>query len=65
MPVTTASCERSFSKWKIVKSYLRSTIGKERLTNMSIISIKNIAKTFNYDDIIDSFADEKARKVTL
>lgn len=66
MPVTTASCERSFSKLKIVKSYLRSSIGQERLTNMSIISIeKDVAKTLNYDDIIDVFANEKARKITL
>ncbi len=40
MRVTIASCERSFSKLKIVKFYLRSSIGQERLTNMSIISIE-------------------------
>ncbi len=42
MPATIASCERSFSlsKLKIVKFYLRSSIGQERLTNMSIISIE-------------------------
>lgn len=66
MPVTTASCERFFGKLKIVKSYLRSFIGQERLTNMSIISIeKDVAKTLNYDDIIDVFANEKARKIIL
>jgi hypothetical protein len=45
MPATIASCKRSFSKLKIVKFYLRSSIGQERLTNMSIISIeKDVAK---------------------
>ncbi len=63
MPVTIASCERSFSKLKIVESYLRSSIGQERLTNISIISIeKDVAKRLNYDDVC---ASEKARKITL
>lgn len=58
MPVTTASWERSFNKLKIVKSYIRSSIGQEGLTNMYMIQIeKDIAKMLNYDDIIDLFAD--------
>lgn len=36
MPVTTASCERSFSKLKLVKFYLGSLLGQERLSNISI-----------------------------
>lgn len=40
LPVTTTSCERSFSKLKLVKNYLRSNIGQVRLTNLSIISIE-------------------------
>jgi len=66
LPVSTASCERSFSKLKLIKNYLRSTIGQERLSNLSIISIEyNIVKNINYDDVIDEFAEMKARKVHL
>ncbi|XP_076660746.1 uncharacterized protein LOC143364134 [Halictus rubicundus] len=36
MPVTTATCERSFSKLKLIKSYLRSSLAQEHLANMSI-----------------------------
>ena len=39
--VTVASTERSFSKLKLVKSYLRSTMSQERLSWLSILSIKN------------------------
>ncbi|KAL4126085.1 hypothetical protein QTP88_010314 [Uroleucon formosanum] len=66
LPVTSASCERSFSKLKIIKSYLRSTTKQRRLNNLSIISIEHeIAKTINYDDIINEFASKKARKVVF
>lgn len=41
LPVTTASCERSFSKLKIIKNYLRSTMAQERLKNLAILSIEN------------------------
>lgn len=41
---------RSFSKLKLIKNYLRSTIGQEQLANLSIISIEyNIVKNINYD----------------
>ncbi|XP_016661805.1 uncharacterized protein LOC103310064 [Acyrthosiphon pisum] len=64
IPVTTATCERSFSKLKIIKNYLRSTMSQDRLTNMGIISIeRELASKINFEDIIDEFATKKARKV--
>ncbi|XP_064078550.1 uncharacterized protein LOC135195979 [Macrobrachium nipponense] len=38
-PVTVASAERSFSKLKLIKTYLRSTMTQERLNGLAIISI--------------------------
>ena len=35
LPVTVASAERSFSKLKLIKSYLRSTISQERLSGLA------------------------------
>ena len=66
IPVTVASNERSFSKLELIKNYLRSTMGQERLSNMAIISIKSkIAAKLSYDKLIDDFAFIKARKVPL
>lgn len=63
LPVSVATGERSFSKLKLIKNFLRSTMLQGRLSNLAIISIEQeIAKTLNYDDIIDSFAHLKARK---
>ncbi|XP_050547907.1 uncharacterized protein LOC126909513 [Daktulosphaira vitifoliae] len=64
MPVTTATCERSFSKLKIIKNYLRSTMVQERLTNLAILSIEHeIASKMDYTLVIEEFASKKARKV--
>ena len=64
LPVTVSLSERSFSKLKLVKNYLRSTMSQERLTSLVILSIENdIARLVNFDDVIDTFASEKARRL--
>jgi len=64
MPVTTATCERNFSKLKLIRNYRRSTMNQERLSNLAILSIEQeIASKIVYTSIIDEFASKKARKV--
>ena len=64
--VSVASCERSFSKLCIIKDYLRSTMGQERLSGLAILSIKSeFARIIDFDDIINDFAVLEARKVAL
>lgn len=63
LPVSVASGERSFSKLKLIKNHLRSTMKQDRLNGLSIISIEyELAETISYDDIIDDFASKKARR---
>jgi hypothetical protein len=40
IPVTSASAERSFSKLKIIKNYLRSTLSQCKLTSLATLSIE-------------------------
>ena len=62
LPVTVASAERSFSKLKIIKTYLRSTISQDRLDGLALLAIENeCAKQMNIDDLIDRFANSKSR----
>ncbi|GBP70483.1 Zinc finger MYM-type protein 1 [Eumeta japonica] len=42
MPVTVASCERSFSELKLITIYLCSAIGQERLTGLANLSVKRV-----------------------
>ena len=58
-----ATAERSFSKLKIIKNYLRNSISQDRLTNISILNIeRNRTKELAVSKLIDDFANKKARK---
>ena len=64
IPVTVAYVERSFSKLKLIKSYLRSTMSQERLTGLAILSIeKEMVAKLEYKTLINTFATQKARKI--
>ena len=66
MTVTVASGERSFSKLAIIESEKRATMIQERLNGVAMLSIESdLARSLNYDDIINAFASERARKVKL
>ncbi|XP_060846280.1 zinc finger MYM-type protein 1-like [Rhopalosiphum padi] len=56
IPVTSCSCERSFSKLSIVKTKLRSTMRQDRLNSLLTIFIEQeLASGINIDDVIDTF----------
>jgi len=40
LPVTVATAERSFLKLKLIKNYLRNSMGQDRLSNISILNIE-------------------------
>ncbi|KAL6538588.1 hypothetical protein OROGR_012576 [Orobanche gracilis] len=64
IPVTVATAERSFSKLKLIKNYLRSTMSQERLNGLAMLSIeKNTLSEIDYSDSIRNFAHKKARRI--
>ena len=61
--LTVASAERSFSKLKLLKNYLRSTMSQERLNGLAMCTIeKNILDTIDLDTVLDDFASRNARR---
>jgi len=63
LPVTVSTAERSFSKLKLIKSYLRSSIAQDRLDSLALIRIKNKeARQLDLQEVVDKFAQIKARK---
>ena len=66
IPVTVASAQRSFSKLKFIKKYLRNSMSQERLADLAILNIEAAeAKSINVQEIIDDFAQMKCRKKTF
>lgn len=52
--VSTARAERSFSKLKTFKNYLRTKMVQDRLSRLSLLSIEHVlCKSLEYDDIFD------------
>ena len=63
IPVTVASAERSFSKLKLLKNCLRSTMLQERLNGLATCCIeKDILDRIDLDTLINDFASRNARR---
>jgi hypothetical protein len=63
LPVTVASAERSFSKLKLLKNHLRSTMSQERLNGLATICIeKKLLDEIDIDTIINDFASRSVRR---
>lgn len=65
-PVSVASNERSFSKLKLIKGYLRSRMSQERLNGLAMLSIeRDVAKEIDTDEVINEFASRQGRRVAI
>lgn len=63
---SNAEGERSFSKLKLVKNFMRSTMGQERTSSLGLLCIESdVARGMNFEDIIHEFAVSKSRKKNL
>ena len=62
IPVTTCECERSISSLRRLKTYLRSTMGEERLNGLAAMHVhKDI--NMDLDMIIGDFAVKHKRRL--
>lgn len=64
--VNVASAERSFSKLKLLKSYMRSTMTQERLNGLAMISIESdVFEDTDYEGVIEDFISRNTRRMLL
>lgn len=63
-PVTSCECERSISVLRLLKTYLRSTMGQERLSSLALMFIHRTI-TINSATIVKEFARKHPRKMEL
>lgn len=67
IPVSSASCERSFSTLNLVKTYLRNSMTDKRLSNLGILHIERArSNNLDFDEFVDIFANKHDnRKIIL
>lgn len=66
LPVANTEGERSFSVLKRVKNQLHSTVGQEKLCDLSLLTIEaDLTNNINFESIVAEFAKLKSRKKTL
>ncbi|XP_074535563.1 LOW QUALITY PROTEIN: zinc finger MYM-type protein 1-like [Halichoeres trimaculatus] len=67
IPVTSCSCERSFSALRRLHTWLRNTMGQERLSNLAIMSIEKevLQAHVDHEEVIDRFAKLQPRRFSL
>ncbi|KAF0752713.1 52 kDa repressor of the inhibitor of the protein kinase-like, partial [Aphis craccivora] len=64
IPVTTCTAERTFSSLRRTKTYLRSTIGEDRLNGLMLLNIHRDIK-ITPDEVIEEFSKKHTRKLQL
>ena len=67
LPVSSASCERSFSCLSRVKNYLRTRSGDDRTSGLGVLAINSErARALDCQEIIDAFAvNHNNRRIVL
>ena len=64
--VTVASAERRFSKLKLLKSYMRTTITQERLNYLVTIALEgDMLEQINYEGVIKDFISKNAKRMRM
>ena len=61
LPVTQVFCERTFSKLKLLKTRLRSTLSTDHLSSLLFIMVENkLVESLSTEDIIDNVAQHSS-----
>jgi hypothetical protein len=65
MPISQVTCERTFSKMKIIKNYLRNSMSDQRLSDLTILSVERDIPV-DYEQVVDKFSkSHKSRRILL
>lgn len=64
LPITTSECERTISRLKTIKTYLRSSISQERLNGLALMRIHH-NKAVDVTAVVDAFARKFRTRMKL
>lgn len=64
--VTVASAEQSFSKLKLLKSYMRTIMTQQRLNDLAKIALEGkVLEKIDYEDIIEYFISKNTKRMIM
>jgi len=64
IPMTTCTSERSFSFLKRIKTYLRSTMGENRLNGLALLNM-HPEIIIEPEEVVDVYANKHHRRLPL
>ena len=64
LPVSSCQCERSASALRRLNSYMRASMGKQRLANLALIHI-HYDKEISLEEVVDKYAQLHPRRIEL
>ena len=66
IPVSSASCERSFSALALIKNHLRTTMGDARLSHLGVLSVESRrARSLDLDEFVRRFSSKHSNRRIL
>ena len=64
LPASNAQSERVFSQLRLIKNYLRNSMGQARLNHVMLMNIhKEITKNLSLEDVGDEFVSLNERRL--
>ena len=64
LPITSCTCERSFSTLRRLRNWLRSSMGCTRLSSLALMNV-HYGHAVNYDKAVDIFLKMRPRRIEL
>ena len=64
IPASSNCCERSISRLRLIKNYLRSTMSMNRLSDLALMSILRNIK-LDPDEVLDIFSSDYSHRLLL
>jgi hypothetical protein len=59
IPISSTSCERSFSVMRRMKNWTRNTMANDRFTNLSILHIeRHLSHAIESENVLNIFAEK-------
>ncbi|CAF3358539.1 unnamed protein product, partial [Rotaria sp. Silwood2] len=65
IPVSSTTCERTFSKMKMIKTTLRNTMSDDRLSDLTLLAVERDID-INFGQVMDDFSEiHKSSRIML